>query len=85
MTMPRPSHPSPNGDVFVVSAARTPIGKFGGGLATTPATVLGGIAIRAARSSRPAPAKPRLGKRPSPPASPRRRARRPSTASAVRG
>jgi len=48
MTMPRPSHPTPNGDVFVVSAARTPIGKFGGGLATTPATVLGGIAIRAA-------------------------------------
>jgi acetyl-CoA C-acetyltransferase len=48
MTIPRPSHPTPNGDTFVVSAARTPIGKFGGGLATTPATVLGGIAIRAA-------------------------------------
>jgi acetyl-CoA C-acetyltransferase len=35
-------------DVFILSAARTPIGKFGGGLATTPATDLGGIAIRAA-------------------------------------
>ncbi len=38
----------PSGDVFLVSAARTPIGKFGGSLAETPATVLGGIAIRAA-------------------------------------
>ncbi len=38
----------PNGAVFVVSAARTPIGKFGGGLSTTPATTLGGVAIRAA-------------------------------------
>ncbi|MFL5672839.1 MAG: acetyl-CoA C-acetyltransferase [Chloroflexota bacterium] len=38
----------PNGDVFLVSAARTPIGKFGGGLATVPATELGGVAIRAA-------------------------------------
>src|SRR3954471_10841396 len=37
-----------NGDVFVVSAARTPIGKFGGGLSETPAPVLGGVAIRAA-------------------------------------
>jgi acetyl-CoA C-acetyltransferase len=37
-----------NGQVFLVSAARTPIGKFGGGLSTTPATVLGGTAIRAA-------------------------------------
>lgn len=35
-------------DVFILSAARTPIGKFGGGLSTTPATQLGGIAIRAA-------------------------------------
>jgi acetyl-CoA C-acetyltransferase len=34
--------------VFLVSAARTPIGKFGGTLAETPATTLGGIAIRAA-------------------------------------
>ncbi|MGH2427710.1 MAG: acetyl-CoA C-acetyltransferase [Candidatus Limnocylindria bacterium] len=35
-------------DVYILSAARTPIGKFGGGLATTPATELGAIAIRAA-------------------------------------
>jgi len=35
-------------DVFILSAARTPIGKFGGGLSTTPATQLGAIAIRAA-------------------------------------
>jgi acetyl-CoA C-acetyltransferase len=35
-------------DVFILSAARTPIGKFGGGLATTPATELGATAIRAA-------------------------------------
>ena len=37
-----------NGHVFLVSAARTPIGKFGGGLSTVPATELGGVAIRAA-------------------------------------
>ncbi len=37
-----------DGHVFVVSAARTPIGKFGGALATTPAVELGGVAIRAA-------------------------------------
>jgi acetyl-CoA C-acetyltransferase len=37
-----------NGQVFIVSAARTPIGKFAGSLADIPATVLGGIAIRAA-------------------------------------
>ncbi|MBA2556498.1 MAG: acetyl-CoA C-acetyltransferase [Chloroflexi bacterium] len=37
-----------NGGVFLVSAARTPIGKFGGSLADVPATTLGGIAIRAA-------------------------------------
>jgi acetyl-CoA C-acetyltransferase len=34
--------------VYIVSAARTPIGKFGGALAGVPATELGGIAIRAA-------------------------------------
>jgi acetyl-CoA C-acetyltransferase len=39
---------SPNGHVFLVSAARTPIGRFGGALSTTPATELGGVAIRAA-------------------------------------
>ena len=38
----------PSGHVFIVSAARTPIGKFGGGLSTTPAVELGGTAIRAA-------------------------------------
>ena len=35
-------------DVYIVSAARTPIGKFGGGLSTIPATELGAVAIRAA-------------------------------------
>jgi acetyl-CoA C-acetyltransferase len=38
----------PNGHVYIVSAARTPIGKFAGALSTTPATELGGVAIRAA-------------------------------------
>ena len=38
----------PNGHVYLVSAARTPIGKFNGALATVPATELGGVAIRAA-------------------------------------
>src|SRR3712207_8251832 len=37
-----------NGQVFIVSAARTPIGKFGGSLADVPATTLGAIVIRAA-------------------------------------
>ena len=37
-----------NGEVYLVSAARTPIGKFGGALAETPATSLGGVAIRGA-------------------------------------
>jgi acetyl-CoA C-acetyltransferase len=40
--------PGPNGHAFIVSAARTPIGKFAGALSTTPATELGGVAIRAA-------------------------------------
>ena len=35
-------------EVFILSAARTPIGKFGGGLSTVPATDLGATAIRAA-------------------------------------
>src|SRR5918994_4400113 len=39
---------NPNGDVCVVSAARTPIGKFGGALANVPAVELGGVAIRTA-------------------------------------
>jgi acetyl-CoA C-acetyltransferase len=38
----------PNGAVYLVSAARTPIGKFSGALSTTPAVELGGVAIRAA-------------------------------------
>jgi len=38
----------PNGNVYLVSAARTPIGKFGGALAGIPAVELGAIAIRAA-------------------------------------
>ena len=37
-----------HGHVYLVSAARTPIGKFAGALAATPAVELGGIAIRAA-------------------------------------
>ena len=38
----------PNGHVYLVSAARTPIGKFGGALAGLPAVDLGATAIRAA-------------------------------------
>jgi acetyl-CoA C-acetyltransferase len=38
----------PSGQVYLVAAARTPIGKFGGSLAEVPATELGAIAIRAA-------------------------------------
>jgi acetyl-CoA C-acetyltransferase len=37
-----------DGHVYIVSAARTPIGKFGGALAGVPATELGAVAIRAA-------------------------------------
>jgi acetyl-CoA C-acetyltransferase len=37
-------------EVYILSAARTPIGKFGGGLSTVPATELGAVAIRAAVS-----------------------------------
>ena len=40
--------PGPNGHVYLVSAARTPIGKFGGALSGVPAVELGGVAIRAA-------------------------------------
>jgi acetyl-CoA C-acetyltransferase len=35
-------------DVYILSAARTPIGKFAGGLSSVPATELGATAIRAA-------------------------------------
>ncbi len=50
--------PGPNGNVYLVSAARTPIGKFGGALSSVPATELGAVAIRAAvdRSGLPADA-----------------------------
>jgi acetyl-CoA C-acetyltransferase len=50
--------PGPNGRVYLVSAARTPIGKFGGALAGVPAVELGAVAIRAAveRSGLPADA-----------------------------
>jgi acetyl-CoA C-acetyltransferase len=41
-------HADRNGGVYLVSAARTPIGKFGGALADVPAVELGGVAIRAA-------------------------------------
>ena len=43
-----PTQSGPSGQVYLVSAARTPIGKFGGALAGVPATVLGAVAIRAA-------------------------------------
>ena len=43
-----PSNPGPNGHVYIISAARTPIGKFGGALSNTPAVELGGVAIAAA-------------------------------------
>ncbi|MSQ07812.1 MAG: acetyl-CoA C-acetyltransferase [Dehalococcoidia bacterium] len=35
-------------EIVITGAARTPIGKFGGGLSTTPATRLGSIALKAA-------------------------------------
>ena len=38
----------PNGAVYIVSAARTPIGKFQGSLSSVPATHLGAIAVKAA-------------------------------------
>jgi len=50
------THPDRNGGVYLVSAARTPIGKFGGAMSGVPAVELGGVAIRAAieRSGLPA-------------------------------
>jgi acetyl-CoA C-acetyltransferase len=47
-SVPVPDFHGPDGRVYIVSAARTPIGKFAGALADVPATTLGGIAIRAA-------------------------------------
>ena len=51
-------HAAPNGQAYIVAAARTPIGKFGGALAGVPAVELGATAIRAAmaRSGLPADA-----------------------------
>jgi len=43
-----PNPGGPSGHVYIVSAARTPIGKFGGALSGTPAVELGAVAIRAA-------------------------------------
>jgi acetyl-CoA C-acetyltransferase len=40
--------PGSSGHVYIVSAARTPIGKFGGALSTVSAVELGATAIRAA-------------------------------------
>jgi acetyl-CoA C-acetyltransferase len=42
------SDPGPGGHVYIVSAARTPIGRFDGALAGVPAIELGAVAIRAA-------------------------------------
>jgi len=53
-------NPGPSGSVFLVSAARTPIGKFGGAFAGTPATELGGVAIRAALERAGLPADARI-------------------------
>ena len=51
-----PGSTAPGGDVFIVSAVRTPVGRFGGAYVDVPATTLGGHAIRAAveRSGLPA-------------------------------
>jgi acetyl-CoA C-acetyltransferase len=43
-----PAHTPSPADVVIVSAVRTPIGRFGGAFADVPATTLGGVAIRAA-------------------------------------
>ena len=55
MQLPR----GPDGYAYIVSAARTPIGKFGGALSGVPALELGAVAIRAAvdRSGLPADAR----------------------------
>ena len=42
------AHPPATPRIEIVSAVRTPIGKFGGNLRQTPATVLGTIAVQAA-------------------------------------
>ena len=54
--MPEMTQDGRNGGVYLVSAARTPVGKFGGAMSGVPAVELGGVAIRAAveRSGLPA-------------------------------
>ena len=54
--MPDMTQDGRNGGTYLVSAARTPIGKFGGAMSGVPAVELGGLAIRAAfeRSGLPA-------------------------------
>jgi len=42
------AHPPMSPRIGIVSAVRTPIGKFGGNLRQTPATVLGTLVVRAA-------------------------------------
>jgi len=42
------AHPPMTPRVGILSAVRTPIGKFGGNLRQTPATVLGALAVKAA-------------------------------------
>jgi acetyl-CoA C-acetyltransferase len=54
------SNHSPNGQVYLVSAARTPIGRFGGAFVNTPAVELGGVAIRAAVDRAGLPQHPRI-------------------------
>ena len=39
---------SANDDIVIVSAARTPVGSFNGAFASTPAHVLGTVALQAA-------------------------------------
>jgi acetyl-CoA C-acetyltransferase len=58
MPTQRPARTGRDAPVYLVSAARTPIGRFAGALSTVPATTLGGVAIRAAveRSGLPAEA-----------------------------
>ncbi len=48
MVSPRVEPAGSRAPVYIVSAARTPIGRFGGALAGVPATELGAVAIRAA-------------------------------------
>ena len=38
-------------EVVIASAARTPVGSFNGGLSSVPASYLGSVAIREARSA----------------------------------